>query len=180
MRIILLGMCCHIIYKMKRLGKTQATGVFDWLRSENFKDILIIIKKIATGEEIPITTRNDLPENVFLGDTNIRTSHYQQDKYPEIFERRSKRFLLDIQSGENILFIRHSEEIIEPLEIQEFKKLIEYINPECEYKLLILSTQMLKPTASQIISDEKVSVMYATDGISLEDNLAKYVDISDL
>lgn len=112
--------------------------MFEWMCSENFGDVVKIIRKVITGEHVAITRKDTNKGNDYLDDTNIYTSHYYGNNLlPDIFKRRSQRFVDDILSG-RVLFIREDHSIsIEQL--QEFKRCVETLNPSLKYILLLLT-----------------------------------------
>ena len=71
-----------------------------------------------------------IDNNDVLQDTNIKTCHYLNKDYNEIFIRRSKRFMNDILISKEILFIRDDAlGTIKCKEIEFFYSLIKTINP---------------------------------------------------
>jgi hypothetical protein len=164
MKIIALGMCCRVSWMLQSLNLKGEDSMFEWVRSVNFEDILKIIRKVSNNESIEITERSSLPGNVFLDDTEIFTSHYNKENLPEIFKRRSQRFIDYIKSSDKILFIRedHYDYPTNNNQIIELKDIIETINPNCNYKILLLSAR--ENDISNKIDLEKVNhVLHTQD-----------------
>jgi hypothetical protein len=139
--IILLGTNCKIVFAMENLRMKFKSGLFDWFDSSNFDDILYCIKKLSKGQELDIIyDKPGFPGNVFIDITDIRSSHYKYEEYKNILKRRSNRFLESIRSSNPILFIR--EDLFNFTTEEQliiFKELIYKINPDCNYKFLLLS-----------------------------------------
>jgi hypothetical protein len=142
--ILLLGMNCKIVFAMENLKFKNKSGLFDWVESKKFDDILYCIDKLSKEEDLSITyERPGFPGNIFIDDTEIRTSHYTYEEYKEILKRRSERFLETIKSNNSILFIREDLTFYGQFTTKEniihFKELIYKINPDCNYNFLLLS-----------------------------------------
>lgn len=138
-KIIPLGMCCRLFNLLKDLNISEHSHVFDWMRSENFTDILHIITKIVNNEEI-IIQEYKFPGNCSLDTTDIFTSHYNVSTLKDIFARRSQRFI-EFINNYNILFIREedTDTKITLSQILTFKDLINKINPQCNFKFLLVT-----------------------------------------
>lgn len=139
--ILLLGTNCKIVFAMENLRLKLKSGLFDWVDSGKFDDILYCINKLSDNKDLTITyERPGFPGNIFIDGTDIRTIHYTFEEYKEILKRRSNRFLESIRSDNPILFIR--EESLQSTTKEQliyFKELIYKINPNCEYNFLLLS-----------------------------------------
>ena len=136
---ILLGTCCRISNTISDLNLKKHTGLFEWMRSEKFTDILSIVKKVVNNEYVEITSRSELPNDDFLADTEIRSIHFRGN-FDEIFKRRSARFLNDIKSNNKIVFIIDDYVYnVTKENIEEFKQYIEQVNPHCKYNILLVS-----------------------------------------
>jgi hypothetical protein len=138
-KIITLGCCCRISNTLETLKIKQINSFCEYTKTDYFSDILIIIKMILEKQNVEITTRKEF-KDLFLEDTNIRTTHYPNFK--EIFDRRSQRFLDDIIDNKPILFIREDFENIYTTYdyIKEFYDLIYKYNPSCNFKFLLFSS----------------------------------------
>ena len=80
--------------------------------------------------------------NDYLVDTNIVSSHYLSKDHSKIINRRAIRFVNDIQTNNEILFIRDDcTNTIYQEEIILFYSLIKHINPTLVFKFLLLSEQ---------------------------------------
>jgi hypothetical protein len=143
MKIVALGMCCRVSWMLQSLNLKGENSMFEWMRSVNFEDILKMLRKIANGESIEIQERSTLKGNVFLDNTEIHTCHYNKIQLEEKFKRRSERFIEYIKSSDKILFIREdfNDYPTKKNQIIEFKNIIEKINPNCDYKILLLSAK---------------------------------------
>ena len=139
--IILLGRCCKIVLAMERLRFKNKSGLFDWVESGNFEDILYCVDKVSKKEELIVTyERPGFPKNVFIDGTDIKSSHYTYEEYKEILKRRSERFIETINSSNPILFIREDlTHFTTKKQLIHFKELISKINPNCNYNFLLLS-----------------------------------------
>lgn len=139
MKIIALGKCCRVSQQLQKVGLKGLDSLFEWMKSDNFQDILKITKMVVNGITVDITKRFELPGNDFLHDTEIRTSHYA-GKLDDIFKRRSDRLLSDINGTESILFIRDDDDDnLQKEDLIEFMKLVEQVNPNCIYKILLMT-----------------------------------------
>jgi hypothetical protein len=152
---------------MVDLKLKKETGVFEYLCSRKFNDIVKIIEKLSNNSEIKITARSYTNNDDFLDDTDIHTSHYRNN-FDDIFKRRSKRFLDDIKGSNNILFIREDGSIDNQQTTKEdiinFNDIIHKINSGCNFKLLLLSE---KNHYNEIIYDKLIHREY---------NISKYKD----
>lgn len=139
--IIALGEGCTISYELERLKLKGPSSVFEWHLSSYFKDILLILELILSRKDIPVTRDEvNLPGNYFLGNTRIRSAHYETADYIGIIKRRAERLRTDLMSGNNILFIRdEAPEFITYEDVETFSNLILAFNPSCNFKLLVFS-----------------------------------------
>jgi hypothetical protein len=138
-KIILLGRCCRVVFDMIKLNFKEKSSLFDWVWSNTLGEINIIIEKLLNNTPIKTIRHGG---NDYLVDTNIVTSHYINKDYNEIVSRRSKRFINDILQNSKILFIR--DDVLETIkyeEIEYFYALIQKINPNLCFKLLLLSQE---------------------------------------
>lgn len=137
MKIIPLGTHCGLTTVLQRLRLKKATGLFEWLHSNNLDNVTNVIKIINKDiNEVKI-----MP-GLKVQDDNIYTYHYGLEEYKDIFHRRAERFLNDIRNSDSeILFIRNVlyKDSVKEYEIQNFRKVIEEINPILRYKILIVS-----------------------------------------
>jgi hypothetical protein len=135
-KLVALGSCCEITYDIERYGLRDESSVFEWYASNSFKDIIKIMNMIATGVEVPFAVRPEFGPDIFLADTDIHTLHYTLETLPSIFKRRATRFIDFVKSDLPLLFIRHDRQGISLEDLEEFKRIIESINPKCNYHLL--------------------------------------------
>jgi hypothetical protein len=137
MIIILLGRCCRVSFDIGKINLRKKTSLFEWVWSNTLNEINIIIQKLINNEPIII---NRINGNDNMEGTNIITSHYLLINYNEIVIRRSKRFINDIITNKEILFIR--DDVLSTIQLEEIEKfflLIKKINPELSFKMLLLS-----------------------------------------
>jgi len=123
---------------MIKLNLKEQTSLFDWTWTDTLTEINIILQKLINGD--PIITIRNTNGNDYFADTNIVTSHYYKTDYQTIVNRRAERLLFDIKNNKQILFIRDDKlSTIKEDELQKFAELIKQINPELEFKVLLLS-----------------------------------------
>jgi hypothetical protein len=149
--LIIMGRCCRISFDIKKLGYSYPTSMFEWTWTDTFAEVNYVIEKVINKEPLTIF-RNYYGQDNIEG-THIVTSHYLNRNYKEILDRRANRFIEDVKSNKKIVFIRDDvKDTITIEEIIKFKELINRINPECNYRILLISEQ----SSSKIIIDEKV------------------------
>jgi len=137
--LVTLGTCCAVTFDIYKFGMSAESNLFDWYLSAYFKDIITILKAVVANEKIEFTERDGYEGNLFLNNTCIRTSHYTRETITDIFARRAQRLIDLIKSDTPILFIRDETSIIYNNDVEEFKTIIESVNPSCIYTLLIMS-----------------------------------------
>jgi hypothetical protein len=138
-KIILLGRCCRVTFDMINIGLKGKTSLFEWVWSNTLTEINTILEKLINHIDIEILRDG---YNDRLVDTNIITEHYINKDYKAIVDRRAARFLNDLRTDSEILFIR--DDVLGTIqydEIDKFSNLIKQINPNLEFKLLLLSDQ---------------------------------------
>lgn len=141
MIIILLGEGCQISWDFDKLKIEKRRSIFEWFLSVKFTDLLCVIKKLSLGETLKVTRQNIYHGNLFMDETDIRTTHYSESNLEQVLKRRGDRFIDDIKSNEKILFVRYEHAAYSTTEddIHEFNTLIRGINPECQYNLLLFA-----------------------------------------
>lgn len=151
MIIILLGEGCQISWDFDKLEIEKTRSIFEWFLSVKFTDLLYIIKKLSVGETLKVTHQNVYPGNLFMDETDIRTTHYSESDLEQVLKRRGDRFINHVKSNEKILFVRyeHAEYSTTEDDIHEFNTLIRGINPECQYNLLLCA----KPGKQTLLAD---------------------------
>jgi hypothetical protein len=168
-KIITLGNDCSITFQLTDLNLRGESGIFEWYASHSFQDIIKVLSILIRENTISLTIRDDMPNDIFLADTLIRTAHYTMHTLPEIINRRWKRFQSDVET-EKILFIREDSDLSTTKEqIIQFKKLIEELNPEAKYSILLLSKQK----TFEKIEEEKL-FHFLNDG----GNILPYIEIA--
>lgn len=137
--LLVLGSDCEISFWMIELNLKGPSSLFEWSAHGPFQEINTVLKCLLEKDTLEITKREELPGNLFFGSTSIHTAHYTMETFPEIVERRWKRFKDTVQN-DLVIFIREDRELqTTSEEIREFKQLIEQLNPTAKYKILLLS-----------------------------------------
>lgn len=172
-KIILIGRCCRVSFDAIDMNLKTETSLFEWVWSDTLNEINIIINKLINDEPILI---NRIDGNDVMADTNIITSHYLNKNYQEIVMRRSKRFMNDIISNKEILFVRDDKlSTIKYEEITKFCSLIKMINPSLSFKILLLSNsdnfnEMIHPNLCHKIYDKSSYKTYMNECYNVENN----------
>ena len=137
--IILIGDSCGVSWLLDSCNISRETGLFEWCRSDFFKDIIYTINNI---DNIDVDYYK-LPGNVCIKGTDIHTSHYSLQQFNEKIKRRVQRFNDIVKSNIEIIFIRRNEyyNLVTLQNVEDFDKAVKKINPECNYKLLLLNTE---------------------------------------
>lgn len=140
-RIITLGSCCRVMWTLQNMDLRQQSCLFDWMKSDYFSDVLRILQLLADNQTITYRKDYDIGQDDFLHDTRIRTLHYN-GRIEEVFTRRSQRFLDDVRSEQNILFLREDPDGIHTTnsELENFEKIILQINPKCNFKMILMTS----------------------------------------
>lgn len=139
--IIPLGGDCQISFALTKLNLRAMSSVFEWHLITEFRELLFAFESFLNGgDPLPIEIKSEMPGNIFWKGTTIRTAHYELENYNDIYIRRWKRLILQIESGAPLLFIREDLEIqTTEEEIAQFQSLVHRINPNSPYKILITS-----------------------------------------
>lgn len=173
--IISLGSTCSVAYQLQQYGMRTNAYPFDWVRSQNFSDVVKVIEskfdayiesvtQISSSEKFPVFDTDDFPNST--GENNV-TMDIMQNKYnikfyhdfisgnldnriPVLvkYQRRIERFYDTIQSGQPILYIRDELQLgrLTAEDIIAFINIIYQINPDANFKLLfILHNPSAKP-----------------------------------
>ena len=150
--IILLGEGCQISWDFDKLDIKKSRSIFEWFLSVKFTDILYIIKKIATRQDLKVDSgdHRQYNNNLYMDNTDIRTTHYTIPDLESALKRRSIRFIDQVESNKTLLFVRYEHPGYSTTEndLVEFDELIKLINPNCKYNLLIFAN----PGKTQLIS----------------------------
>lgn len=160
MEYISLGSTCAVAFQKQRLGLKHETYPFDWVRVDSFdmiNDILYNRFANFTTNLVKVTESNKFP--VFVDDfsTNNSTSIIMKNCYGIKFyhdftndidinqvtikyQRRIDRLLQLIQSSKPICFVRDElkPHKLSNAAIDRFIKLINTINPNCQFKLILI------------------------------------------
>lgn len=172
-KIILIGRCCRITSDMIDIKLKTETSLFEWVWTNTLNEINIIIQKLISNEPILI---NRVDHDDFMTGTNIKTNHYIDKNYKEIVVRRGKRFMNDMISNTDILFIRDDLlGTIKREEIIKFYSLIKTINPLLSFKMLLLSnsnnfSEIVYPNLYHKIYNKSLYNKYINDCYIIESN----------
>jgi hypothetical protein len=138
-KIILIGRCCRVTFDIINIGLKGETSLFEWVWTDTLTEINTILEKLVNNTDIAVSRDG---HNDWLVDTNIKTCHYIHKDYKAIVDRRAARFLNDIKTNSEILFIR--DDVLGTIqydEIDKFSNLIKQINPDLCFKILLLSKE---------------------------------------
>lgn len=176
MIIVLLGEGCQISWDFDKLEINKKRSIFEWFLSVKFTDILYIINKLITREELCVTRQDIYRGNLFMDNTDIRTTHYTESDLVDVLKRRGARFMEQVRSGKPILFVRyeHSEYATSKDDIVQFDKLIKMINADCRYNLLLFANQG-KTKLLEDLPSNVYHVLYNSD-INVLDNYIKELE----
>jgi hypothetical protein len=180
-KIILIGRCCRVSNDIIDINLKSETSLFEWTANNTLNEVNIIIQKLVNKEPIEIYRFNG---NDYMKDTEIMTSHYINTNYEEIVARRSKRFIDDIVGNKEILFIRDDAiNNIRYEEVDKFFSLVKSINPDLNFKLLLLSDiEINYPGVCQKKYNKSLYKDYINECFLIQDtsNNKKYLhDLSD-
>ena len=129
-----------MIYKsaFQRLkGVKQESSLFEWIWSNTMTEINYVLRKLLNNEQVCVVRRG---ENDFIEGTEIVTSHYINKNYQEIFNRRASRFIKDVKSDNQILFVRDDfMTTIQREELVTFCELVRGFNPDAEFTPFYIS-----------------------------------------
>lgn len=176
MIIVLLGEGCQISWDFDKLKINKKRSIFEWFLSVKFTDILYIINKLINGDELRVTYQDIYRGNLFMDNTDIRTTHYTESDLVDVLKRRGSRFIEQVRSGESILFVRyeHSEYTTSKDDLLEFDKLIKKINADCYYNFLLFANQG-KTNLLEDLPSNVYHVLYNND-INVLDNYIKELE----
>jgi hypothetical protein len=181
-KLIILGRCCRISFDMIKLNLKTKTSLFEWVWTDTLTEINTIIEKLIHNTPLTILRHGG---NDYFADTNIKTAHYQTQDYNAIVDRRSKRFMNDIRKNKEVLFIRDDVlGTIKKKEIEKFYSLIKTINPELDFKFLLVSEinqykEIIYQNLHHKIYNPTYYKTYINQCYKLEDNIVN-TDIHDL
>jgi hypothetical protein len=147
--IILFGEGCQISWDIEKLKINKGkTGLFEWFLSVKFSDINKIMSKLANNEQLIMTRQNEFPNDIFMDETNIRSTHFKSHLFVDTINRRAARLISNIKSENYLIFIRyeHCEYTTTLEDIELFHSYIIQINPNCQYKLLLFKALDTNPT----------------------------------
>lgn len=166
--LIPLGYHCNITYLTQQLGIKTETGLFEWLESKKLQYITDVINSIKTTINPEIVQGED--NYLYLLHTHLYTFHYTIEAYRTIFKRRAQRFLDQIKTAKNILFVRINPYVSEDTtaqEIADFCAAIRAINSTATIKFLLITT---------IFRDESPEPIEAPEDIDFHHRIFHYED----
>ena len=138
---ITLGYHCSISYLTQALGMKKETGLFEWLESRKLSYITDVVNMIKINIDTDIIKGVD--NHIYIINKYLYTHHYKLEEYKDIFVRRAIRFLDMIKSSSEIIFIRlnpYNTESTTIEEINDFCRVIQFINPILNIKFLLIDT----------------------------------------
>lgn len=131
---IVLGGGCDVSFALESLDIKQKSSVFEWFSSIEFQDVLDAI--LGKFQNVKLISEN----GVRWKDTSIHSSHYHLPHYQQIFDRRSKRFLDEIQGSKPIVFIRKDiDEDRGQTTIQQMLEFCDFVtkeNPQLDFSVI--------------------------------------------
>ena len=140
--IIPIGQECEISFLLQSCKLKHETQLFEWFLTEQFGDICKIINNISINKPITLCGKN----NVYFENTKINSGHYTLNEFKPICYRRTNRLKKNILENNLILFVRlftntkiFDNDMIDNNLINNFINSINRINPNCNFKILILS-----------------------------------------
>jgi len=160
-KIIPIGYGCGISFVLKHLNLRKETSLFEWFVTKSLDDVTNLINMITNDisnvniSKIDMSSFNQI-HRIYINGENMFSDHYDYNEYIKIFERRAKRFINDIQTHNgNILFVRNLDynENISSDMVDNFNKSIHNINPNLNFKLLLVSNVLKKYKFNKITSD---------------------------
>lgn len=138
-KIIPLGTCCRLIFDLVDLNIKQESHIFDWTVTNTLTEVNCILLKIIENKLIKAHIKGS---DHYIENTNIRTSHYLKQDYDTILLRRTQRFKNFCNLNTKVVFIRDNiSNTATQHEIDEFHNNINKLNPNLDYKLLLLSSE---------------------------------------
>ena len=141
--IILLGSRCRVSFDLMTLKLRRMSGVFEWLWTDSFEDLVWILEKLLKEESVAIQQRGD---NLYLEGTHIHTRHYKLEEYRVLFERRAARLRAMVSQKERpVLFIRDEEVSDMSQEAFDcFRQVLYDYNPDLLWYFILFSKTHLK------------------------------------
>jgi len=142
--IIPLGESCTITWLLNSSHFKKETTLFEWFITNSLLDIVNVMNNIINEVDTPIL-KIDTGINIFMNNTNIRSTHYTVEEYLPIFKRRAKRLYDAIKNNKRILFVRFVRGIPPDIhevphtyeDISKFVSTIEKINPDTSQMKLL-------------------------------------------
>uniref|UniRef100_A0A6C0BKU7 Uncharacterized protein n=1 Tax=viral metagenome TaxID=1070528 RepID=A0A6C0BKU7_9ZZZZ len=138
--VISLGESDSMSQELTRLGLKGPHSLFEGVVSNEFKDVLTVLKLVVEGQDIPVTRRYEFPGNNFLADTEIRTCLYEDVDLFSLVKARAAQLKADLTSGNRVVFVREdTPDTITNADVDVFVGLVKKISPACIFKLVIFS-----------------------------------------
>lgn len=141
MEIIPLGQGCNISWLLQNVKIKKQTTLFEWFFISHLNSITNILKLIILKDNNIITYKEG---NIYINN-DIRSSHYNEIEFKDIYKRRKDRLLELLKSTKKIIFYRFEQNNNEYTneDINDFKNVILLINPLLEFKLILITTKYL-------------------------------------
>lgn len=141
MKLIVLGGDCSISFQCINLNIKEESSLFEWHAIGDFKQVNGVLKEFLEKGMVDIQVRESLPGNLFMGSNHVHSAHYTIDMYPGLIKRRWDRFVSHVNSTFVLFIYEDFGGLTTKEDIQEFKQLIERMNPSADYALLLLSKE---------------------------------------
>ena len=138
--VISLGESDSMSDELTRIGLKEPHSLFEGVVSNEFKDVLTVLKLVAEGQDIPVTRRDEFPGNNFLADTQIRTCLYEDIDFFSIVKGRVAQLKAGVTSGNCVVFVREdTPDTITSADVDGFAGIVKQIAPACVFKLVVFS-----------------------------------------
>jgi len=172
--IIPLGATCNISLLLQNLKIKKETSLFEWFISNKLNNITNVLSKIVNKTDYDIIQqKNDT--QIYIGEEDIFSSHYNIENFKPIYERRRDRLLDCIKNNSRILFVRFegNTNIYSPIDIDEFINVIKSINPKNE----VIKLFLISPNENELKHPDLISKFYNKHH---EDSYCKSREINEL
>ena len=163
MRFITLGSCCSATFALHRVRLRQENNIFEWMMAVDFGEILDILERVCIYKQ-PIEVISHGKKLFFKG-TNIHSKKFGPipERLIGRLERRSRRLIDYLQSGEFIVFVRHETGLPMSHEhICRFRRIVEFVNPMAKYAMLLFCPPTTLRKTTECINDENVFRLSST------------------
>jgi len=150
--IIPVGATCNITFLLRNAKLNKETTLFEWFISDSLNNITNVLLELQTDYNIMFSDT----DKIYMLNRHIHTTHYTNDEFKDIFIRRRERLLNTIRSNKRIIFIRFEGIIYKKYtksDIEDFIEAIQAINPQCDFKLLLISPTQDVPEHPLLITE---------------------------